>query len=45
MMKLDGMTCPSCLTKIEKAVEETPGTDNIKVLFNAGKLKVRDGSD
>ena len=39
MMKLDGMTCPSCLTKIEKAVEETPGTDNIKVLFNAGKLK------
>lgn len=39
MMKLDGMTYPSCLTKIEKAVEETPGTDNIKVLFNAGKLK------
>ena len=39
MMKLDGMTCPSCLTKIKKAVESTPGTDDIKVLFNAGKLK------
>lgn len=39
MMKLDGMTCPSCLTKIIKAVESTPGTDDIKVLFNAGKLK------
>lgn len=39
MMKLDGMTCPSCLTKIEKAVESIDGTDEIKVLFNAGKLK------
>ena len=39
MMKLDGMTCPSCLTKIEKDVAETPGTDNIKSIFNDGKLK------
>lgn len=39
MMKLGGMTCPSCLTKIEKAVENVDGTDQIKVLFNAGKLK------
>ena len=39
MMKLGGMTCPSCLTKIEKAVENVNGTDQIKVLFNAGKLK------
>ena len=39
MMKLGGMTCPSCLTKIEKAVESVDGTDQIKVLFNAGKLK------
>ena len=39
MMKLGGMTCPSCLTKIEKAVENVDGTDQIKVLFNACKLK------
>lgn len=39
MMKLSGMTCPSCLTKIEKAVDSLDGTDQIKVLFNAGKLK------
>lgn len=39
MMKLGGMTCPSCLTKIEKAVENVNGTDQIKVLLNAGKLK------
>ncbi|RVU69974.1 MULTISPECIES: heavy-metal-associated domain-containing protein [Lactobacillus] len=39
MMKLGGMTCPSCLTKIEKAVDSVDGTGEIKVLFNAGKLK------
>ncbi|MEK1482525.1 heavy-metal-associated domain-containing protein [Limosilactobacillus fermentum] len=39
MMKLSGMTCPSCLSKVEKAVGSLDGTDQIKVLFNAGKLK------
>lgn len=38
-MKLSGMTCPSCLSKIERAVDSLDGTDQIKVLFNAGKLK------
>lgn len=45
MMKLSGMTCPSCLTKIEKAVDSLDGTDQIKVLFNAGKLKFIMDSD
>ncbi len=39
MMKLDGLTCPSCLTKIKKSVASSAGTSNIKVLFNAGKVK------
>lgn len=39
MMKLGGLTCPSCLEKIQKSVESVDGTDNIKVLFNAGKVK------
>lgn len=39
MMKLGGLSCPSCLTKIEKSVESSPGTSKIKVLFNAGKVK------
>lgn len=39
MMKLDGLTCPSCLTKIQKSVETIDGTDDVKVLFNAGKVK------
>ena len=39
MMKLDGLTCPSCLTKIENTVANSANTGNIKVLFNAGKVK------
>lgn len=39
MIKLGGLTCPSCLTKIKKSVENAAGTDEIKVLFNAGKVK------
>lgn len=39
IMKLGGLTCPSCLTKIEKSVASVEGTDNIKVFFNAGKVK------
>ncbi|MCI1975008.1 MAG: heavy-metal-associated domain-containing protein [Limosilactobacillus sp.] len=39
MMKLGGLSCPSCLTKIQKSVESAAGTDGIKVLFNAGKVK------
>lgn len=39
MMKLGGLTCPSCLTKIQKSVESIDGTADVKVLFNAGKVK------
>jgi copper chaperone CopZ len=39
MMKLDGLTCPSCLTKIQKSVESVDGTTDVKVFFNAGKVK------
>ncbi|WP_407891495.1 heavy-metal-associated domain-containing protein [Lacticaseibacillus sp. N501-2] len=38
-MQLDALTCPSCLTKIEAAVKQQPGVDNVKVLFNAAKVK------
>lgn len=40
-MQLDALTCPSCLTKIETAVKNTAGVDNVKVLFNAGKVKAQ----
>ncbi|WP_155286419.1 heavy-metal-associated domain-containing protein [Lacticaseibacillus zhaodongensis] len=39
IMKLDGLTCPSCMQKIEHAVYGVNGVQDVKVLFNAAKLK------
>lgn len=41
-LKLETLTCPSCLQKIERSLKQTPGIDkeSIKVLFNASKVKV-----
>lgn len=39
IMKLDDLTCPSCMTKIEAAVGKHAGVSNTKVLFNAAKVK------
>lgn len=39
IMQLDELSCPSCLTKIESAVSGQSGVENVKVLFNAGKVK------
>ena len=39
IMQLGELTCPSCLTKIQNAVEKEPGVENVKVLFNSGKVK------
>ncbi|WP_125546724.1 heavy-metal-associated domain-containing protein [Levilactobacillus lindianensis] len=38
-MKLDDLTCPSCMTKIEGALSKKNGVKNVKVLFNASKIK------
>jgi len=39
IMQLGTLTCPSCLTKIEKAVANHAGVESVKVLFNASKVK------
>lgn len=39
IMKLDTLTCPSCMTKIEGALNKVEGVENVKVLFNASKIK------
>ena len=39
VMQLDGLTCPSCVTKIEGALAGLQGVKDGKVLFNAGKVK------
>lgn len=39
IMQLDTLTCPSCLTKIETALNHKNGVETVKVLFNASKVK------
>lgn len=39
ILQLGELTCPSCLTKIQKGVENQDGVSNVKVLFNAGKVR------
>ncbi|MFS0862911.1 heavy-metal-associated domain-containing protein [Fredinandcohnia sp. 179-A 10B2 NHS] len=38
--KMEELTCPSCIAKIEKALTKQVGVDEVKVLFNSGKVKV-----
>ena len=41
VMELGGMNCPTCMDKIKTAVEHQAGVSDVKVLFNAGKLKAK----
>ena len=34
------LTCPSCVKKIEMALQKTAGVDSVSVLFNSSKVKV-----
>lgn len=40
ILQLDTLTCPSCITKIQGAITKLAGVQNVKVLFNASKVKV-----
>ena len=39
VMKLDELSCPSCMAKIEGALNTTNGVEIANVLFNASKVK------
>lgn len=39
VFQLEPLTCPSCVKKIETALTKTEGVDDVKVLFNAGKVR------
>lgn len=39
ILQLDTLTCPSCMTKIQDALTKLAGVQNVKVLFNASKVK------
>ena len=38
--RLDTLTCPGCVMKIEGAVKKIKGVTDVQVLFNASKVKV-----
>ena len=39
ILQLDGLSCPSCMTKIQNALGQQAGVETVKVLFNAAKVK------
>ncbi len=38
--QLETLTCPSCVTRIEKVVGKTEGVIQVEVLFNSSRVKV-----
>lgn len=40
ILRSDEFSCPSCVTKIEKALAAMPGVENAKVHFNTGRIEV-----
>ncbi len=39
--QLETLTCPTCVKKIETAVKQMAGVNEVEVLFNASKVKVK----
>ncbi|HLS35536.1 MAG TPA: heavy-metal-associated domain-containing protein [Bacillota bacterium] len=40
IFELEPLACPSCVNKIETALNRTEGVETTKVLFNSGKVRV-----
>jgi copper chaperone CopZ len=38
--QMEGLTCPSCVYQVEKIMSIQPGVQEVKVLFNAQKVKI-----
>ena len=41
VMQLETLSCPSCIRKIGSAVSGLKGVSEVKVLFNASKVKTQ----
>ncbi|HLW08392.1 MAG TPA: heavy metal-associated domain-containing protein [Marinilabiliaceae bacterium] len=39
--QLETLTCPSCIAKIEGVLSREKGVEEVKVLFNSSKVKVK----
>ncbi|HLQ40616.1 MAG TPA: heavy metal-associated domain-containing protein [Tetragenococcus sp.] len=40
IIQLGTLTCPSCMQKIEQALKTEAGVKQVRVLFNASKVKI-----
>ena len=40
MLRAEGFSCPSCVTKIEKQVGRLDGVDSVKVHFATARIEV-----
>lgn len=40
MLRAEGFTCPSCVSKIEKRVGRMPGVSDVTVHFNTSRIEV-----
>ena len=40
VLRSDELSCPSCVPKIEKALNALPGVEKAEVRFNSGKIEV-----
>ncbi|WP_203567979.1 heavy-metal-associated domain-containing protein [Aestuariimicrobium ganziense] len=45
MLRAEGFTCPSCVTKIEKSLKTLPGVETAKVHFTTSKIEVDHDTD
>ncbi len=43
--QLETLTCPTCIAKIEGALNKESGVEEAKVLFNSSKVKVKYNSE
>ena len=40
VLRSDELSCPSCVPKIEKALNALPGVEKAAVRFNTGKIEI-----
>lgn len=40
ILRAEGFSCPSCVSKIEKQVARLDGVENVKVHFASGRVEV-----
>lgn len=45
LLRAEGFSCPSCVSKIEKQVGRLKGVDNVKVHFASSRIEIDHDAD